>query len=252
MGVSVDGYGPVAVRRNGSLRIGYYDDDEGTKGIVYYAAPPLVFDTEFELVPLRYLFPIDTVSLNERQHAIGMELAEFARASYAKPKHRREFERRFRLMLELEYINTMLIDRLAAAVLNRPHTEGKSVFISHASADKSIALSLSLDLADEGYRPWLDHWEIEAGESIPGKLAEGLRASDYLLLLLSEKSVSSGWVEAEWTTQYWDEAKSGSVKVIPVLLSDCQIPTLLKSKKYVDLRNDYQRGLELILRALKK
>ncbi|SDW81577.1 hypothetical protein SAMN05216215_1005212 [Saccharopolyspora shandongensis] len=34
-----------------------------------------------------------------------------------------------------------------------------------------------------------------------------------------------------------------------VLLEDCEIPTLLRVKKYVDLRHDYSAGLEQILDA---
>jgi hypothetical protein len=42
----------------------------------------------------------------------------------------------------------------------------------------------------------------------------------------------------------------GRVRVVPVLLEDCEIPTLLRVKKYVDLRSDYHRGLEQILEAV--
>lgn len=53
-------------------------------------------------------------------------------------------------------------------------------------------------------------------------------------MLLSPHSVQSGWVEREWSTKYWAEADSGNLHVIPLLLGDCEIPTLLRVNKYAD------------------
>ena len=83
------------------------------------------------------------------------------------------------------------------------------------------------------------------------KISDGLEQSDFVLVLMSEAAVASGWVEAEWMTKYWEEVGSRRVCVIPVLLEDCAIPTLLRTKKYADFRRDYRRGIDEVLRAIR-
>ncbi|WP_370973439.1 toll/interleukin-1 receptor domain-containing protein [Amycolatopsis sp. cg9] len=101
-----------------------------------------------------------------------------------------------------------------------------------------------------GHVPWLDEWQIKAGDSIPNKVSRGIDECDYLLVLLSPISVGSGWVEREWSTKYWTEVESGEICVIPVLLEDCAVPALLRTKKYADFRADYASGLEQIVDSL--
>ncbi|WP_404821965.1 toll/interleukin-1 receptor domain-containing protein [Oerskovia merdavium] len=70
-------------------------------------------------------------------------------------------------------------------------------------------------------------------------------------MLMSKASMESGWVEAEWMARYWDEVSDRKVRIIPVLLEDCGIPTLLRGKKYADFRSDYSLGIEEVFRAVR-
>ncbi len=62
--------------------------------------------------------------------------------------------------------------------------------------------------------------------------------------------MKSRWVENEWHAKYWDEIAEGKIRVLPVLLRPCKIPTLLKTKKYADFTKNYNSGLEELLFAL--
>jgi hypothetical protein len=73
-----------------------------------------------------------------------------------------------------------------------------------------------------------------------------------VLVILSKHSIDSKWVEREWEAKYWDEVQSGEVKVIPVLLEECDIPQLLKTKKYANFVSDYANGLDEILLVLNR
>jgi len=84
--------------------------------------------------------------------------------------------------------------------------------------------------------------KYKAGDSIPTQIGIGIDDCDFVLLLLSEKSTSSNWVEREWQAKYWREVQENKVMVIPVLVEDCKIPTLLQTKKYADFRSDYTEG----------
>ncbi|MCL4201727.1 MAG: TIR domain-containing protein [Pirellulaceae bacterium] len=113
------------------------------------------------------------------------------------------------------------------------------VFISHSALDKTFARLLASDLKSNGHEPWLDEWEIRVGECILTKIDRGIEDSEFVIVVLSKHSVESGWVEKEWKTKYWSEIRSGKTLVLPVLIEDCKLPTILSTKKYADFRQGY-------------
>jgi hypothetical protein len=106
-----------------------------------------------------------------------------------------------------------------------------SVFLSHSSQDKPFVRMLADALeAGEEIKVWLD------------EIGQGLDA-DVVLLILSPDSVDSNWVKDEWTDAHWDQTNSQRTKLAGVLYRECQIPRLLRNKKYFDLRTNF-RSLE--------
>lgn len=250
-------YGPVVVRHGKTrLRIGYYDDDEydprrrRDMAIVYFCEPPLLTTSTCELVDYSKLSPIDTDALLTRHHQLHQFLHAAIRADSTGQRRITDYKPLYELSLELTYVSSLLTERMIDARMNEGRVGGRRVFISHSSLDKQVATWLSVDLANESHEPWLDEWEIRAGESIPSKIAHGIDQCDYLLVLLSPHAVASGWVEREWQAKYWSEVQEGRVRVIPVLLADCTVPTLLRTKKYADFRSAYRDGLEQVLDAI--
>ena len=124
------------------------------------------------------------------------------------------------------------------------------IFISHSSKDKKFVFELGKDLRELGHEPWLDEWEIKVGDCIPSKIDQAIGEADYVIVVLSPDAVNSGWVEREWQSKYWDEINKNKTLVLPILISDCQIPDLLKTKKYADFRNDYQVGFADLIAAI--
>lgn len=124
------------------------------------------------------------------------------------------------------------------------------VFISHSSKDRGFAAKLSDDLVKLGHTPWLDAREIMIGDSIQTKIETGISGADYVVVVLSEEATHSRWVDKEWKLKLWDEVEQNRVLVLPVLLSDCEIPQFLKDKKYADFRKDYPIGLAQLAVAL--
>jgi len=117
------------------------------------------------------------------------------------------------------------------------------IFISHSSKDQQFARQLASDLNELGHQPWLDEWEIKVGECIVSKIQKGLEDCEYVVVVLSENSVTSGWVDREWKEKYWDEVKTGRIMVLPVLIDNCELPSLLKTKKYADFRKSASIGM---------
>jgi hypothetical protein len=126
------------------------------------------------------------------------------------------------------------------------------VFISYSSKDSEFVTRLAIDLKKMGFETWLDKWEIKVGDDIFDKIQFGIRDSDYVVLVLSCNSVSSGWVDKEWKTVYWSEIASHNVRLLPALLNDCEIPEFLKFRKYADFRKGYDTAFEELLSPIKK
>jgi hypothetical protein len=124
------------------------------------------------------------------------------------------------------------------------------IFLSHSSSDKLFVKKLAQDLTSQSHFVWLDEWEIRVGECIPTRIEQGLQETDFVVLVMSKRSCSSAWVEREWKTKYWEEINSRQVKILPILLEECEIPLLLRTKHYADFRTDYEVGLVEILAAL--
>jgi hypothetical protein len=224
-------------------RIGYLDDEE-KGGIVYFG--DFFYAPRYHVIPMRYLAPITTDDLMRRHEElfrlVGMP-------SSSEPYGRLEdAEEHIEHLTEYAYVQAELMERMFVARLTA--SEGRRVFISHSSKDKQLATGLSVDLANRGYDPWLDTWKIRAGESIPAKVGNGIKDCDFMIVVLSKNSVASNWVEREWQAKYWSEVSKGNVQVIPVLISDCDIPVLLQTKKYADFRHSYNDGLEDVLAAM--
>ena len=126
------------------------------------------------------------------------------------------------------------------------------VFISHSSENKNFARTLKDDLNNAGFKVWLDEKELKVGDSIVQGISDGLRDSDYIILVLSEASVNSRWVREEWTSALMNElSKSGTI-VLPAVIEDVEIPFILKQRVYADFRKDYQVGLRALLDVLEQ
>ncbi|QEW29011.1 TIR domain protein [Roseovarius indicus] len=99
---------------------------------------------------------------------------------------------------------------------------------------------------------WIDQWELNAGDSIIGKVQEAVGEADALLVVLSQASVASEWCQKELRTALVRELDEKRVLVIPCLIEDCDIPVFLKEKLYVDFRDNKGEAFELLDRSLSK
>jgi TIR domain len=123
----------------------------------------------------------------------------------------------------------------------------KKVFISHSGHDKSFVDRLVSDLAKNGIPVWYDKLDLRIGESIPGKINDGLAGAKYFLIVLSPHSATSAWVREELNSALMMQVAAGGTFIIPVLLADCEIPRLLSHRRFADFRKDYDDALSELL-----
>jgi len=125
------------------------------------------------------------------------------------------------------------------------------VFISYSREDLEFVDRLAQQLLNSDVLVWLDRWEIRVGESFLDRLQEGIEDSSNLIIVLSPNSVSSHWVREELNMGLMRQFEEQNVYVLPVLISDCDIPWILRSRQYADFRNDFSSGFQELLRSIR-
>jgi hypothetical protein len=108
-----------------------------------------------------------------------------------------------------------------------------NVFLSHNKNDAEASRRIGVHLQLAGANVWFDEWEIRAGDSIPGKISEGLENFETFLILWSSNAKKSRWVNAELDSALHRAILDPSLRVIPILLDDSPIPPLLASLKAI-------------------
>ncbi|HEV2802457.1 MAG TPA: toll/interleukin-1 receptor domain-containing protein [Pyrinomonadaceae bacterium] len=95
-----------------------------------------------------------------------------------------------------------------------------SCFISYSSRNEELAQRLYADLQSRGVRCWFAPEDLKIGERFRRRIDEVIRVYDRLLLILSENSVASSWVEKEVETAMESEAEQHRTVLFPVRLDD--------------------------------
>lgn len=113
-------------------------------------------------------------------------------------------------------------------------SQKKRVFVSHSSKDKVFVRKLVDQLrAVEGLDVWFDEQSIGIGDSIPSEITSALKDAAYVIAVLSPNSIKSTWVQRELDATLMSEDSL----ILPVLIDDCEIPSLLTARKYADFRD---------------
>lgn len=126
------------------------------------------------------------------------------------------------------------------------------IFLSHTRIDKPFVRKLAADLRNYGHTVWIDEAEINIGDSLIGKIREGLDSVDFIAVILSKASIESEWVKKELEIASNREIKEKRVVVLPIKIEDVQLPGFLEGKFYGDFSSpdDYDEKLQLLLRSL--
>lgn len=123
------------------------------------------------------------------------------------------------------------------------------VFLSHNSRDKAQARQLAERLRDQGLKVWFDEWVIKPGDDVYTVIEDALEASRTLVLCLSPASLGSGWVSLERTTILFRDPSRTDRHFIPLLLDDCEIPTSMRSFRFIDFRSRSESALNELSNA---
>ncbi|MEZ4714391.1 MAG: toll/interleukin-1 receptor domain-containing protein [Caldilineaceae bacterium] len=100
-----------------------------------------------------------------------------------------------------------------------------SCFISYSSADEELANRIYADLQSNNVRCWYAPEDMKIGDKIRQGIDHAIRIHDKLLLLLSEQSVNSQWVESEVESALEQERRHNKLVLFPIRLDDTVMDT---------------------------
>jgi len=136
-------------------------------------------------------------------------------------------------------------------------------FISYSSKDQEFAERLYADLQSNNVRCWYAPEDMKIGDKIRQRIDECIRMYDKLLLVLSQHSVMSPWVEKEVETAFEKEHRHNKLVLFPIMLDDTVMRTnqawaadISRTRHIGDFtrwkeHDAYQQGLKRLLRDLK-
>lgn len=110
------------------------------------------------------------------------------------------------------------------------------IFLSHTNSDKPVVEPIALQLrAIFGEdQVFYDAWSIRPGDGIIDKMNKGLTSPTHVFWFISENSLNSDMVKLEWQNALM-KATKGLTKLIPIKVSDCDIPAIMLQTVYIDL-----------------
>lgn len=138
-----------------------------------------------------------------------------------------------------------------------------SCFISYSSKDEDFTKQLHARMEEEKLRTWYAPEDLKIGEEIRPGIDEAIRTHDKLLLILTEQSIESKWVEDEVESAFEKEAKQNKTVLFPIRLDNAVMETdkawaakIRRTRNIGDFRNwethdDFQESFNRLLRDLK-
>jgi hypothetical protein len=138
-----------------------------------------------------------------------------------------------------------------------------SCFISYSSRDEAFAQRLHADLQDQGVRCWFAPEDLKIGDEFRSVIDVSIQVYDRLLLILSEHSVQSRWVQKEVETAFEKEGKENRIMLFPVRIDEAVMHSAvawaadIRRQRHIgDFQqwkdhDAYQKAFQRLLHALK-
>ncbi len=111
-----------------------------------------------------------------------------------------------------------LIEYMDALTADNP-IQFDSIFISHSTVDRAFASRLYAAFRNEKIRVWYAPEEMEAGKKLHEQIDQAISFHDRLLLVLSDASMKSSWVETEIIKAREKELRTGNRVLFPISIA---------------------------------
>jgi DNA-binding response OmpR family regulator len=148
--------------------------------------------------------------------------------------------------------------KICEKLVRQHETEAESteplIFLSYAGEDIVEINSIYKRLADEGYRPWMDKYDLVGGEGWEVALELALEAAHAIIVVLSSSAVKKrGWnqTEIKKALELSKRTRATDIYIIPVMIEPgFPIPFELRNLQFIKLYEP--DGWDRLLQSLKE
>lgn len=131
------------------------------------------------------------------------------------------------------------------------NSKAMRVFISYSVKDREVVDRIVAALKEDGHDIWMDALRLKPGDNISAKIEEGLNQAEALIVVISENSFRSPWVQQEFSAIALQQISKRERKIIPVKIDQSAVPSYLADRVYLDLSKDPDQGLLQLREALR-
>lgn len=116
------------------------------------------------------------------------------------------------------------------------HKRPFHAFLSHAHANNIVVDSLYSWLNEKADIPiWYDGHALPASATINTYLPEIIVECRAMIIILSEASIKSGWVQQEYKAAIGQRNRFRDFRFIPVRIEKCEVPEFLRTIRRIDI-----------------
>jgi hypothetical protein len=153
------------------------------------------------------------------------------------------------------------IRRSVSTVVSEAQHVEATVFLSYAVADRNIVEQVAKGLKDAGIREsfdvdvWFDVDVLQPGGNWVQEIERGMDSADFIAYFISKSSVvGESWPQRELQIALSRQISGeGGPVILPILLEDAEVPPLLKSIQWLDMRDgDVEKGVGNLLRTIRR
>ena len=119
-----------------------------------------------------------------------------------------------------DFFDRLQPEDTARRLVKRLESLGCHVTLQNPSPDEALARRLHADLQDKGVRCWFAPEDLKIGDEFRSHIDESIQVYDRLLLILSEYSVTSRWVQKEVETAFEKEGKENRIVLFPLRIDE--------------------------------
>ncbi len=150
----------------------------------------------------------------------------------------------------------------ARSLVGQP-IEFYSCFISYSSHDQAFAERLHADMRAKELRCWFAPEDLKIGDRFHERIEESIRVFDKVMIVLSEASVESRWVEREVNAARERENRENRTILFPIRIDDAVMNApqpwaadIRRTRHIGDFtqwkdHDSYEKAFERLLRDLK-
>jgi hypothetical protein len=122
------------------------------------------------------------------------------------------------------------------------------IFLSYSRKDSEIinTIAQNLEIAFGKENIFYDVWSIQPGDSIIGKMNEGIEKCKFFFFFVTANSLTSEMVKLEWQNALI-HSMSTDTKFIPIRVDNSILPAILTRILYIDL---FSYGLDVAIRQM--